>query len=598
MIISLSANKEYILYRPEGVGELTKLEGFSGLSRSTGVFFTPNKLNIFQDVYRRLRANPYLKNIKYTSEITEMITQRMELKEIPPTFKYHTTPKGHQQIALRYCFSYKNLGLLLEPGMGKTKVVYDYLHLENFPLTLVGCPKPLCDVWVQEALDHRPEMRPYVFQTTNFIEEYEKAKEQSANILILNYNKVVTLEPFLQKLPINCIVLDEGLIKDPSTERTKAFTRMSTMKSVSSRIIMSGTLVNNTPLDIFAPIRFIEPSILGTSVTRFKDEYAITKKISRDSANKMVVGYKNVESLRTTLEAVSIVMTKAEWLELPEKVVHDINVDISDKQEEDYESLSKNYTVTLDNGEVVEANNILSIMIKMYQISNGFLYVSHEDAKDSDELILDLFSNSEKSAKAGKKPKKSRTIYRYDEQPKATALKSLLKNQLKDERTVIWFNMSEEANIISEALTEEGYEFLVIQGGDKNISQKIREFNTNPNIKALVCQAKSVNYGVTILGDQRYIEEDSEGVLPSLNPAICNSIFYSLNFSLEVYLQQMDRIHRIGQERVCHYWRLVSNTFIEEKIVSAVDGKLKLNRQMLVDVIGRYIEERKNDSEV
>lgn len=572
MILAFDSSKSFLVVKPEGYGELMKLSKFPGLFNQSGDFYLPNKLNLVHNIYRRLSKT--FQKVKLTPEVIEALKTAPRLLEIPSEFNYATQPEEFQKIALRYAYTFKNVGLLLEPGMGKTKVVLDFIHLDQFKLSLISCPKALSYVWEDEAALHRPELKLHVFDSTDFNKEISKAKEKGSNVLVINYDKVVEMESELSKLPLEFIGLDEGLIKNPSTERTKCFTRLSKLKTLRGKTIMSGTLVNNSPVDIFSPVRFLEPGLVGQSFTKFKETYTVLKKVKSSGAN-IVVAYKNIPEVKEILAATSIVMTKAQWLKLPPKEFKDVRVQMGDQQRQCYLDLASNYIATLPNGKTLEVDTPLTVLIKLFQIANGFAYVKDLDESDS---LLDLFSQEAKPVKV---KQTKRETYFFEEQPKIKALVSLLEKELEKERVVIWFNMAAEAELIEKALTEAGYKFLTVKGGEKNVGEKVRTFNRDNSYKAILCQARSVNYGVTILGNKDN-EEDFE-VSSLLSSQVCNEIFYSLNFSLEVYLQQQDRIHRLGQKRLCTYWRLLTNSAIEDKIVRSLDEKMFFNREILVD---------------
>lgn len=158
---------------------------------------------------------------------------------------------------------------------------------------------------------------------------------------------------------------------------------------------------------------------------------------------------------------------------------------------------------------------------------------------------------------------------------------------LEGRRAIIWFNMGHERVLIEKALTGAGLRYLVIAGGEKHVGDKVNEFNRDETIPYLVCQAKTINYGVTVMGHTKEGDEeegeDTPGV-PSFSTTVSDEIFFSLGFSLELFLQQQDRIHRIGQTRECHYWLLLTNTSVERKVSTRLEQKLACNRQLLEDI--------------
>lgn len=582
MILHLSEDKNNAIFHPEDPYERKALAAFPGLLREGLVFFCPNKAHIIHNLYCRLKRK--VKTIKYIPELADAVQGNLKILDLPADFKFHTEPLIHQRVALRFAYTFGNFLNLCEPGLGKTKVTLDYIWLKQFNKTLIVCPKALLGVWVTEAAKHRPELSVYVIESTDWATERMHAS--SADVIVVNYDKAVSLEKPLASIGFDFIAVDEGLIKNPSTERTKAITRLG--KSIPYRCVMSGTLVNNSPIDIFAPVRFIEPCLTGEAFGKFRDEYVVASQRNRF----VVIGYKNVSEIKDMLSTCGIIMTKAEWLKsLPAKEFNRIHVQMGDMQRDYYQKLASNYLVMLEEvGVELEVDNPLAVMIKLNQISNGFVYYRESKAEGL-ESIDDMFGVFDK--KDDKKPKQPQETYFLPEQPKADALVELISSAKFNDRpdsigegtrAIIWFNLSAELDIISKALSEKGVSFSVIKGGDKKLTQKIAEFNTDPSIRFLVCQAKTLNYGVTVLGDSE--TEWGTGPLPEFDPVVSDEIFYSLNFSLEMFLQQQDRIHRIGQKRLCRYWMLLSNSKVERTIADRLESKQACSREVLVDIIG------------
>jgi SNF2 family DNA or RNA helicase len=574
MQIKFNVLKDRVLFINENATEYKNMMKFPAFLREGPYFYVPAKIHVVYNVVSRLQTA--FKKIAIAKDVLDFMNQDMKLKALPEDFKYITEPMKSQEIALRYMYTVGSGGLLMDPGMGKSKVALDYIALMKFKRSIIACPKPLCFVWEDEVAKHRPDLTIHVFETTDWEKEWEKAKDK--DIICMNYSKISLLKDHLAKEQFDFIHLDEFLIKDPSTERTKDITALS--KRIPYRCGGSGTLINNSILDAFAPIRFLEPALVGYNFTHFKDRHTI--KNPKDP--RMVVNYYKQDEVRSTLESCCIVMTKSEWLDLPKKNFKDIYVNLGDDQRDFYSSLSRNYISSI-NGKDVEVDNALVMMSKLYQVSNGFIYVGAKTEEGSDE-VLDLM------AEEGKKKKKSqRTTEFFQNQPKLDALMKILKEDAKGKRGIIWFNFAAEFELIKAALEKDGFKYLSIQGGDKNIGQKVREFNNNPNYSWLVCQAKSVNYGITVLGTSMEKLENSDfEIFPDMTPEVHTEIFYSCNFSLEVYLQQQDRIHRIGQKHNCDYYRIFANTNVEQQIRKALDEKLTIRKEMLIDIAEKLKE--------
>jgi SNF2 family DNA or RNA helicase len=274
-------------------------------------------------------------------------------------------------------------------------------------------------------------------------------------------------------------------------------------------------------------------------------------------------------------------MTKEKWLTLPPKHFHDIFVPLTEEQKRVSQELTRNY-FSIVGGIEMEIDNALVMLSKLYQISNGFLYWTppgeeNEVENETTELLAD-------EPKKRKKKLKRQTIF-FEDSAKIEALRKLTGETLPDRRAIIWFNMEAEYTLIKNMLEQQGKTFLTIKGGESDTGGKVRLFNTDPSIQYLVCQARSVNYGITVLGTtMEKLEETDFEIFPGISPEVHTQIFYSMNFSLEVYLQQQDRIHRLGQKHDCDYYRIFALSPVEKKIREAITEKLTIRHSLLVDI--------------
>jgi SNF2 family DNA or RNA helicase len=582
MKITFNSDNSKVLFLHENKAEASKLENFPGFEKAGNFFTCPAKLMIAYNLVTR--CNSYFTNIEISPLVQSWLNSDFKLLDLPNNFKFFTKPLDFQLIALRFLYTHGSAGLLLDPGMGKSKVVLDYIALMGFSKSIIVCPAALLFVWEDEIEKHRPDLNGYVVKSTSWDEELPGIT--SANVIIINYNKMVILKHRLKELSANFIHLDEFLIKDPKTTRSQSALELG--RRIPYRCGGSGTLVNNTPLDVFNPVRFLQPSLVGWNFMNFMEKFAITKEAKKpegasNRARTVVVGYRGKQEIKSMLDTCCIVMTKERWLKLPKKTFHDIFVPMGPEQEIFYDNLRRNYYAEI-NGKEVKIDNPLVMMSKLYQVSQGFVYVAKEEPG---EIIPELFASY---AKKKYKPKPVDWEF-FSEQPKIKVLETLLTETLKGKKAIIWFNLNAELKLIQELLTKLDHEYVTIKGGDKTIGQKVRAFNKSTTTKWLVCQSKSVNYGITVLGTKAEdLEEDGVEVFPDLNTEVFTEVFYSINFSLEVFLQQQDRIHRLGQTNECNYYRIFTNSPMEMKLKKAIEDKVTLKEEMLVDFAQSLLE--------
>jgi len=581
MKIQFSQNKERVIFTHESDSEYKFINGFPAFLKDGTTFWAPAKTHIIYNIVSRLKTS--CKNIKIDKEVQTLMNAEMALKPLPLGFKFLTAPMDYQEISLRYMYTLGSAGLLLDPGMGKSKVVLDYIALMKFKRSLIVCPLPLLFVWQEEVATHRYDLTIYCIETTNWEIEWEKASK--ADIVCINYTKASIFKSQLKKEQFDFIHLDEFLIKDINSQRTQDITEISL--GISYHCGGSGTLINNGVEDMFAPVRYLERSLVSGSIVKFRDRYTYQVPIDKrkPEGRKIPVGPRRIDEARSILESCCIVMKKDEWLKLPDKEFYDYYYQPSEAQREFYQCLARNYIAKFDD-EYLEVDNALTMMSKCYQVSNGFVYISDKPDKAEQD---DLLANPDKPKK---KTKLNRRTKYFAEQPKITGMLTVIKEKLGTERGIIWYNCEAEYTLISEALASNGYTFLTIKGGTKGLGGIVKEFNSNPKYQFLICQSKSVNYGITILGTTIEKLEDAEfEIFPGIEPSVHNQIFYSCNFSLEVFLQQQDRIHRIGQKYVCKYYRLWLNTPVEMTMKKALEDKMIIRGDMLIDIAEKLKEE-------
>lgn len=555
--------EDKVYYLPGTEAEKKALAKFPGLNADIFNSYSSTKPAVVYNLFTRLR-----KESRYTLQVDpavkEILVSELELKDIPSNFKFITEPMRHQHIALRYLYTMGGGGLLLDPGMGKTKVVLDFIALMGFKKSIIVCPKSLLFVWEDEREIHRPDLSMYVVESTSWAKESERAKD--AQVIVVNYDKAVRGKHWLSKLGAEFISLDEGLIKNYDTARTKALLSLS--REIPYKSLGSGTLVNNSPLDVYAPVNFLQPDLVGPSYYNFRDRYA--KVNPKNKA--MIYGFKDIPEVKSILQSCSIVMTKDEWLDLPKKKHFEVFTQMGDTQRQLFNDLASNYIAEWG-GNYVEVDNPLSLMAKLTQISNGFLYTTEDDSLE--EL---------KAEETPSKPKR-KTMFLPD-QPKIREMENLLTGKLKGRKVIIWFNMNGEYELITESLNRLGVKYLSIKGGEKNTGAKVRKFNRGLEYEVLLCQSKSVNYGITVLGvdpDKAEIGDELD-IIPNLDSNVFTHIFYSRSFSLEVNTQQEDRSHRMGMKQSPEYYFLICNNHVDRSIQKALQDKVEIRDQILVDI--------------
>ena len=130
---------------------------------------------------------------------------------------------------------------------------------------------------------------------------------------------------------------------------------------------------------------------------------------------------------------------------------------------------------------------------------------------------------------------------------KVDKLKELLEST--DDRVIIFYNFKYEYELIKELCDKLNKPVSAVNGTVKDLSN----YNSKENTVTL-CQYQSAAMGI--------------------NLQKCNKIIYfSLTLSSELFEQSKKRVHRIGQEKTCFYWYLITEKSIDEKIYKTLQER-------------------------
>ncbi len=207
-----------------------------------------------------------------------------------------------------------------EMGLGKTLQVLSLLRSrmngESAP-ALVVAPASVVPVWQAEAAAHFPEMKVQVLSADNPI------CGDPGVLWLSSYGQIKRHNEELDAVNFGFAVLDEAqMIKNPSTKAAKTCYHI----KAAHRLAMSGTPVENRPMDLWSIFRFLMPGLLGGQ-SRFEQIDAI------DSARMM-------ERLHQQISPFILRRTKSEVAkELPEKIESVLEAPLSPLQREEYEKL-------------------------------------------------------------------------------------------------------------------------------------------------------------------------------------------------------------------------------------------------------------------
>jgi len=426
------------------------------------------------------------------------------------------------------------VALLMDMGTGKTVTAAAISRIAK--RILIVCPTTVASVWANGDIN---KLIPEAKVTDMTLIDRAKRKGVG-DYCIINYNSVwikqgrsVQPDTWILDWNPDMVICDEAhALADPLSAQSKCMHILSDL--VTYRLALTGTPINNSPLDAWSIMRFVDKTVFNAPYIAFEKRYTVSKKLKANgrSFNK-VIAFKNLEGLSDKLHSVSFRVTREEVFDLPEETHKFITFPLDASDKLIYDDIANNAKKLLNTG---DRDNALVVMVRLRQFLGGFVPVID---KDGQEQLR--FGNTEK-IKLG--IKLARGLYK------------------QGKPFVMFCQFTAEVELLSQYLTEAGIKTELLYGKIKKSEResKVLKFQQG-EIDALVCQTKVAGSGLTL----------TRGVA---------SIFYSVSFSLQELLQAQARIYRKGQEKpVTHYYLVTSNT-IEEYVMSKVQSKEKISQSI------------------
>lgn len=426
-------------------------------------------------------------------------------------------------------------GELFEMGCGKTlttiAVAGALYNLGKIDRVLVVAPTSVCSVWPHDLNQFATfpwEARVLLGdkkKRLKALNELENWPFKALRIAVINYESTHREGIFeaLAAYKPGLIVCDESQrIKNPSAAQSKALHKLG--DAAPFRMILSGTPVQNNAVDLYSQYRFLDPAVYGANFYAFKNRYCIMGGYGQHQ----IVGYRNMDELVEKEHSVAYRVTKEECLDLPQQTFINRYVQFTDAEQAIYEQLRKSSFLELETGENVTATTILTMYLRLMQLTGGFL-----------------------TADESTRPKQVNTA-------KLDALADIVDDYVVDagKKLVIFARFRAEIAAIENLLRLRKIQYGSIYG-DVPMEERgkiVEDFQTNPDTKVFVAQIQTAGLGITL-------------------HAASTAVFYSYDYNYANYAQALARIHRIGQRLPVTYIHLVVDGSIDEKILAALENK-------------------------
>lgn len=474
-------------------------------------------------------------------------------------YKFKTKPFSHQKTVFEQSRDREYFAILWEQGTGKTKVSIDtaaYLFLKGeINGLLVVAPNTVHRNWAdQEIPTHMPDLamsksRIYCWHSkrskskTHTKETELLLAHEGLAILCVSYDATMTkagkeyIEKFLKRKSTLMILDESARIKSPKAKRTRAICTLG--KKAKYRRILTGTPITQGPFDAYPQIKFLDDSFWKERnlhpFTVFKTHFAQWGEGYNGATGKkfpILVCYRHLDQLHDLMKNISSRVTKDEVLDLPPKLYTSLKFELSPEQRRLYQELCDEYTTQLDTGELVDAPLALVRLLRLQQITSGYVW--------AEEI-------TEKGTLEGKVREIS------GDNPRLETLCEVVEDL--SHKAIIWCTFQKDVDQVKQALTQRGRKVVTFDGrtNTKDREAAIQSFQ-NGDAEFFLSNPAAAGEGLTLHASRTVI-------------------YYSNSFKLSERLQSEDRAHRIGQNHPVQYIDLMADNTVDEKIVSALQKK-------------------------
>lgn len=421
------------------------------------------------------------------------------------------------------------------------------LKYEEFAIrnALVIAPKRVAeDTWSREQAKWEHLKHLKVVKVMGTRDKRLAALKEQADIYIINRENVEWLvETLGTRWRFDAVVIDElSSFKSAKSKRWKALRKV----IFGSRYVygLTGTPASNGYLDLWPEMYLLDHGErLGKTLGAYRSTYF------NPGAHKGHVVFEwrlkpgAREQIDARLSDICLSMSKEDWLDLPERTYNTIPVQLDSKARKLYDQFKRDKILPLvheheklavaqgmDYDTAVVGDMAAQVSGKLLQMANGAVYDDDGEVFHIHDAKLDMLAEIADTS-AG--------------QP-----------------ILVFYNYKHDLKRLQERFPD-----AVKMGGEDVISAWNRG-----EIPMLLCQPASAGHGLNL--------QDGGHII----------VWFGLTWSLELYQQANDRLHRMGQRSAVIVHHLVAEDTIDEKVMAALTAK-DATQKGLLDALKQYLQE-------
>jgi superfamily II DNA or RNA helicase len=387
---------------------------------------------------------------------------------------------------------------------------------------LVVCPTSLVTNWLREAARFVPHLRTLDLTGSDRTERFAQASAH--DLLVTSYAILRRDAESYRALDFSLVVLDEAQhIKNRASQNAQAAKAL----RARHRLILTGTPLENSVLDLWSLFDFLLPGYLGTA-DEFRERYETPLKRGPDP--------RIMERLRHRVRPFFLRRTKQEVLpELPPKLEYLTPCELTDEQREVYRAVLAQgrrdvFELAGKSGQGRDRIAMLTTLLRLRQVC----------------CHLDLLPRGdEKRVWREPSTKLERTFELVDE-----AIDG-------GHRVLVFSQFVRALHLLRDEAARREISFAYLDGKTVERQAEVDRFQRDAAIPLFFISLKAGGTGLNLTGADTVIHFD-----PWWNPAVEE--------------QATARAHRLGQSRRVQAYKLIATGTVEEKIQALQNRKREL----------------------
>lgn len=435
-------------------------------------------------------------------------------------------PHSYQEYAIKFIESHPISALFLDMGLGKTSITLSAINnllFDSFEIhkVLTICPLRVArNTWCDEIKkwDHLNNIKYSIVVGTE--KERISALNEKADIYIINRENIDWLVNKSEyKFDFDMIVIDE--LSSFKNHQSKRFKSLMKIRPKVKRIVgLTGTPSSNGLMDLFAEFKVLD---LGERLGYFIGQYRNTYFKPDKTNGAIVYSYKPLpnaeDSIYERISDITVSMKASEYLKMPELVISNYQVEMSEDEKKQYDEMKKNLICEIKDGEIT-VSNAGSLSNKLSQFANGTVY-------DDEQNIVEIHSR------------------------KLDALEDIIESMNGKPLLVAYWYKHDLQRI------KKRFDVREIKTG-----KDIADWN-NGKISVALIHPASAGHGL------------------NLQQGGSTLVWFGLTWSLELYQQTNGRLYRQGQKNTVVIQHIVTKGSIDEQILKTLERKNKTQEDLI-----------------